>query len=204
MKRLALALLLSLPVAAQAQERFAQLPPDKMTPEQKAIADAIVATRGSMNGPFNAWLRDPALADRLQKTGEQIRFHSSLPPALNEFAILITARHWTSQFEWYAHYPLAMKAGLEAGVAASLAAGERPGGMSPDEAAIYDFSTSLHATGTVDDAVYARVLNRFGEKGVIDLIAVNGYYDLVSMTLNVARVTVPAGTLPPLKSLQED
>ena len=98
--------------AAQGQERFSPLTSEAMSPEQKAIAGAIIASRGSMNGPFNAWLRNPVLADRLQKVGEQIRFHSSLPPALNEFAILITARHWTAQFEWYAHYPLAMKAGL--------------------------------------------------------------------------------------------
>ena len=189
--------------AAQGQERFAPLTTEAMTPEQKAIADAIVASRGSMNGPFNAWLRNPALADRLQKVGEQIRFHSSLPPALNEFAILITARHWTAQFEWYAHYPLAMKAGLEPAVAAGLAIGERPAGMSDDEAAIYDFSTALHALGTVDDAIYKKVLDRFGEKGVVDLIAVNGYYDLVSMTLNVARVSVPAGEPLPLKPLDD-
>ncbi len=204
MKRLALALLLALTGAVQAQGRLADLAPGKMTPEQTAIAAAIVATRGSLNGPFHAWLRDPALADRLQKLGEQIRFHSSLPPALNEFAILITARHWTSQFEWYAHYPLAMKAGLEPAVAADLAAGERPAGMTQDEAAIYDFSLSLHATGDVDDSKYKAVLDRFGETGVVDLIAVNGYYDLVSMTLNVARVSVPPGTAPPLRSLQED
>lgn len=189
--------------AAQGQERFAPLPTEAMTPEQKVIADAIVASRGSMNGPFNAWLRNPVLADRLQKVGEQIRFHSSLPPALNEFAILITARHWTAQFEWYAHYPLAMKAGLEPSVAADLAIGDRPAGMSDDEAAIYDFSTALHALGTVDDAIYKRVLGRFGEKGVVDLIAVNGYYGLVSMTLNVARVSVPAGEPLPLKPLDD-
>ena len=203
MNRLVLGILLSLTGAAQAQDRFVPLAPDAMTPEQRAIADAIVATRGSMNGPFNAWLRDPALADRLQKLGEQIRFHSSLPLELNEFSILITARHWTSQFEWYAHYPLAMKAGLEPDVAADLAAGKRPSGMSGDEAATYDFSTSLHAIGDAGDATYKAVLDRFGEKGVIDLVAVNGYYDLVSMTLNVARVSVPAGTAFPLKPINE-
>ncbi len=189
--------------AAHAEERFAPLAAESMTPEQKAVADAIIASRGSMNGPFNAWLRNPALADRLQKVGEQIRFHSSLPPALNEFAILITARHWTAQFEWYAHYPLAMKAGLEPGVAADLANGERPAQMSADETAIYDFSMALHALGTVDDAAYNAVLSRFGEKGVIDLVAVNGYYDLVSMTLNVARVGLPAGQPLPLKPLDD-
>jgi len=204
MKRLLAAVLLAFSSAAHAQDRFAALPPEQMTPEQKAIAGAIVATRGSLNGPFNAWLRDPALADRLQKLGEQIRFHASLPTALNEFAILITARHWTSQYEWYAHYPLAMKAGLEPSVAADLATGKRPRGMTDDEAAIYDFSIKLHLEGNVDDTTYKRVLDRFGEKGVVDLIAVNGYYDLVSMTLNVAHVSVPAGTAAPLKSLQDD
>lgn len=188
-----------LATAAQAEDRFAPLTPQTMTPEQKAIADAIVASRGSMNGPFNAWLRHPELADRLQKLGEQIRYHSSLPGALNEFAILITARHWTSQFEWYAHYPLAMKAGLAPAIAADLAAGKRPAGMSDDEAAVFDFSKALHDSGNVDDATYERVLGRFGEKGVVDLIAVNGYYDLVSMTLNVARVSVPAGEPLPLR-----
>ena len=205
MKKPLLALVFVLFVGvAQAADRFPVIPPGAMSPEQKAIADAIVATRGSLNGPFNAWLRDPALADRLQKLGEQIRFHSSLPSALNEFAILITARHWTSQFEWYAHYPLAMKAGLEPQVAADLAAGDRPRAMTPDEAAIYDFSISLHITGNADDVTYKAVVDRFGEQGVVDLIAVNGYYDLVSMTLNVARVTVPPGSPPPLKSLLDD
>jgi 4-carboxymuconolactone decarboxylase len=204
MKRLLAMAFLTVAGAAQAQDRFATILPEHMSPEQKAIADAIVATRGSLNGPFNAWLRDPALADRLQRLGEQIRFHSSLPAALNEFAILITARHWTSQFEWYAHYPLAMKAGLEPGVAADLATGERPRGMTDDEAAIYDFSIKLHLEGNVDDAIYKRVLDKFGEQGVIDLIAVNGYYDLVSMTLNVAHVSVPSGAPLPLRSLQDD
>ncbi len=186
---------------AQAGERFTPIAPEKMTPEQKAIADTILSTRGSMNGPFHAWLRDPALADRLEKLGEQIRFHSSLPPPLNEFAILITARKWSSQFEWYAHYPLAMKAGLEPAVAADLARGVRPGGMSDDEALVYDFSVALHRDGDVGDALYDRAVARFGEKGVMDLIAVNGYYDLVSMTLGVAHVSVPAGGKPPLPQL---
>jgi len=189
---------------AYGQERFLPLSAEQMTPEQKAIADAIVTSRGSLNGPFHAWLRDPALADRLQKLGEQIRFHSSLPAKLNEFAILITARHWTAQLEWFAHYPLALKAGLDPAIAADLAAGERPRDMPDDLAAVYDFSTQLHATGNVSDTVYDAAVKKFGEKGVIDLIAVNGYYDLVSMTLNVAHVALPAGTAPPLKSLQDD
>ena len=196
--------LLALSAPALAQDRFVPMTPDQMSPEQKAIAAAIVATRGNMGGPFDAWLRDPELADRLQKLGEQIRFHSTLPRQLNEFAILITARHWTSQFEWYAHYPLALKAGLDAQIAADLASGERPHNMPDDVATVYDFSTQLHATGNVDDVVYASAVRKFGEKGVIDLIAVNGYCDVVSMTLNVAHVGPPEGTPPPLKSLQDE
>jgi 4-carboxymuconolactone decarboxylase len=196
-----IALLFISALPARAEDRFAPLTPDGMTVEQKAIADQIVATRGSMNGPFNAWLRDPPLADRLQRLGEQIRFHSSLPGALNEFAILITARHWTSQFEWYAHYPLAMKAGLDPSVAEDLSQGTRPRAMTDDEAAVYDFSVALHRVGNVDDETYRRALDRFGEKGVMNLIAVNGYYDLVSMTLNVARVMPPPGTTLPLRPL---
>jgi len=100
--------------AAPAAERFAPLDPDRMTPEQKKVADDIVSgPRKSLSGPFNAWLRSPQLADRLQRVGEYLRFHSSVPARLNEFAILITARQWTAQYEWYAHYPLAIKAGLD-------------------------------------------------------------------------------------------
>jgi 4-carboxymuconolactone decarboxylase len=189
--------------SAHAADRFPPITPEKMTPEQKTIAGAIMTTRGSMNGPFYAWLRDPALADRLERTGEQIRFHSSLPHALNEFAILITARKWTAQFEWYAHYPLAMKAGLEPAVADDLAVGVRPRAMSDEEAIVYDFSMALHRSGIVDDDLYARAVAKFGEQGVIDLIAVNGYYDLVSMTLGVARVGLPDGVAPPLKPLSQ-
>jgi 4-carboxymuconolactone decarboxylase len=205
MKFAALFIALSaVPGCAFAQDRFVPMTQDQMSPEQKAIAAAIVASRGNMGGPFDAWLREPELADRLQKLGEQIRFHASLPPELNEFAILITARHWTSQFEWYAHYPLAMKAGLDPAIAADLADGERPRNMPDDVATVYDFSMQLHATGNVNDDVYASAVKKFSEKGVIDLIAVNGYYDLVSMTLNVAHVGVPAGASPPLKSLRDE
>ena len=115
--------------AAPAAERFAPLDPDRMTPEQKKVADDIVSgPRKSLSGPFNAWLRSPQLADRLQRVGEYLRFHSSVPARLNEFAILITARQWTAQYEWYAHYPLAIKAGLDPRIATELATGKRPEG----------------------------------------------------------------------------
>ena len=184
--------------AAAGAERFAALKPEEMTPAQRKVADAIVAgPRKSMGGPFNAWLRKPELADRLQAVGEEVRFHSSLPARLNEFAILITARAWDADYEWYAHYPLALKAGLKPAVAADLANGRRPRSMAADEAAVYDFVTELRRTRRVSDARYAAVQTLYGDQGVIDLVALSGYYDLVSMTLNTAQVRPPEpGPLP--------
>lgn len=189
---------LTLSTSSLAQGRFPELTADQMTPDQKMVATAIVSgPRKSMGGPFNAWLRSPDLADRLQQVGAQLRFHSSVPPKLNEFAILITARAWNAKYEWYAHYPLAIKAGLEREVAAQLAQGHRPTGMSPDEAAVYDFCTELRRDKQVSDVTFAAAKAVLGDQGVIDLIAVSGYYDLVSMTLNVAQVATPAdGDLP--------
>jgi len=187
---------------AQAADRFPELQPGQMNPEQKKVADAIMSgPRKSLSGPFNAWLRSPELADRLQKVGEYLRFNTSLPHRLNEFAILITGREWNSQYEWFAHYPLAIKAGLDPQVAADVAAGRRPEGMKDDERIVYDFSTELRRTKTVSDTTYKAAVDAFGEQGVMDLIAVNGYYDLVSMTLNVAEVKVPSGAQPPLPPL---
>ena len=189
--------------AANAAERFPILTPEQMTPAQKTVAEALMAgPRKSMGGPFNAWLRSPELADRMQKVGEHIRFQSAVPRKLNEFAILITARHWNASYEWYAHYPLALKAGLEPAVAADLAKGERPREMTPDEAAIYDFCIELRRDKRVGDKTYAAAKALLGDQGVIDLIAVNGYYDLVSMTLNVAEVATPADGALPLPELK--
>ena len=193
-----------LAVPATAAERLPNLRPDQLSPEQKAIEDAITSgPRGNSSGPFQAWLRSPVLADRLQKVGEYVRFQTSLPKPLNEFAILIAGRYWNSAFEWAYHYPLAINGGVEASVLADLSNGRVPGGMSGDEALVYAFSTELRRDRMVTDATYARALARFGERGVIDLVAVNGYYDVVCMTLNVAQVPVPAGsTAPPLAILK--
>ena len=189
--------------AASAAERFPTLAPEQMTPAQRAVADKIVAgPRKSMGGPFNAWLRSPELADRLQAVGEQVRFHSSLPPRLNEFAILITARAWDADYEWYAHYPLALKAGLKPAVAAAIARGRRPAGMAADEAAVYDFMAELRRTHRVGDATYGKAHALLGDQGVIDLVALSGYYDLVSMTLNTAQVRPPEPGPLPLPALK--
>jgi 4-carboxymuconolactone decarboxylase len=183
-------------------ERFPALSPDAMTPAQRAAAEAITAgPRKGLQGPFNAWLRSPELAGRLQKVGEYIRFETSLPRRLNEFAILITARAWTAQFEWCAHHPLALEAGLSPAVAADLAQGLRPAAMQADEAAVYDFCTELHYDRLVSQEAFDAAIAALGEQGVVDLIGACGYYALVSMTLNVAEVALPEGASPPLPVL---
>jgi len=210
---LVLAAAASTATAAAAAERFPILQPEQMNAEQKKLLDALLAgPRGGgdaspeavqkmlRGGPFNAWMRSPDLGNRLQNVGAYIRYKTSLPLRLNEFAILITAREWTSQYEWYAHYPLAMKAGLGT-LADELALGKRPSAMKDDEAAVYDFCIELHRTRKVDDAAFNRALALFGEQGVVDLIGVSGYYTAVSMTLNVAQVMPPDGVPPPLKPL---
>ena len=177
--------------------RFAELDPSQMTDAQRKSYDGIVSgPRGDIRGPFNALLRSPDLADRVQRVGEYVRFKSSLPARLNELAILVVARYWSAQYEWYAHRELAMKAGLDAKIADAIAERKRPANMKDDEAAVYDFCTELHEKKSVGDAAYASALELFGEQGVVDLVGVSGYYTLVSMVLNVDRHPLPVGVQP--------
>ena len=179
--------------------RFKPLAGGEMTEAQKKVYDAIAGgPRGSVRGPFNALLRSPELADRVQKLGEYLRFDSSLPRHLNELAILVTARYWSAQYEWYAHAKLAAQAGLASDVIAGISNGKRPEKMTSDEVAIYDFCIELHERKAVSDSAYRAVLERFSERGVVDLIGVSGYYTLVSMLLNVDRHPLPAN--PPIAS----
>ena len=181
-------------------ERMAEIPRDQMTPAQRAVADAIMSgPRQKMSGPFNAWLRNPELADRLQKVGEYVRFNTSLDKRLNEMAIIMTAQYWGSQYEWYAHAPLAIKAGLDPEIVAALGAGNKPEKMKDDEALVWEFTTQLRRDHGVNDAIYAKAVEKFGENGVMDLVGVNGYYDVVAMTLNVAHVSPPANAELPFK-----
>jgi 4-carboxymuconolactone decarboxylase len=196
----AVTILLAGSAVALTGERMPQIPLEQMTPAQRAVAESIMAgPRGGMRGPFNTWLRSPELADRLQKVGEYIRFNTSLDKRLNEMAICMTAQYWGSQYEWYAHAPLALKAGLNPDVLKAIGEGRKPDTMKDDEDIVWEFTTQLRRDHNVDDAVYARALEKFGERGIVDLIAVNGYYDVVSMTLNVARVAPPAGEAMPFK-----
>jgi 4-carboxymuconolactone decarboxylase len=183
------------------ESRFTTLTPETMTAEQKQVADAIQSgPRGAgLRGPFNALLRSPELCDLVQRVGAFVRFKSSLPPRLNEMAIIMAGRKWGAQYEFHAHRRMALEAGLSATIADAIATNQRPAGMAPDEATVYDFVTELLATGHVSDGNFKRVKDAFGERGVIDLVGAVGYYSLVSMTLNVAQVPLPDGVTPPLK-----
>jgi 4-carboxymuconolactone decarboxylase len=185
------------------EQRFTPLTPETMTPEQRAAVEAIQSgPRGAgLRGPFNALLRSPELCDLVQRVGAYVRFKSSLPAALNELAICMAGRKWTAQYEFYAHRRLALEAGLDATILDAIASGNRPASLSADEAAVYDFTSELLGAGQVSDANFARVKERFGERGVMDLVGAIGYYSLVSMVLNVDRVPLPAGVEPPLKPL---
>ena len=180
------------------EPRFPDPKREQMTDAQKRVYDAIAGgPRGGVRGPFGPLLRSPELADRVQKLGEYLRFNTSLPARLNEFAILINARFWDSKYEWSAHKPLAIKGGLAESIADELAQNKRPANMKPDEELVYDFCTILHRKHFVDDALFKRAVATLGEQGVIDLIGVGGYYTLVSMVLNVAEIPLPPGEKSP-------
>ena len=184
-------------------DRFKPLTYAEMTAAQKKMFEGLISgERRGASGPFNVLLRSPEMGDLAQQFGASMRFHSSIPPKLNELAIIITARHWTSQYEWYAHRRAAQTAGLNQSIIDAVAAGTRPAAMAADEAAVYDFCTELLTTKQVSDATFSAARDRFGERGVVDLIGVTGYYQLVSMLLNVDRYPLPDGTKPELKPLR--
>jgi 4-carboxymuconolactone decarboxylase len=183
-------------------DRFKPLTYDKLTPEQKTMAENLLSgERGGMNGPFNVTLRSPEMGDQAQKLGAQLRFHTSLPKKLNELAIIMTARFWTAQYEWSAHKRAALAAGLSPAIIDAIAAGKRPASMQPDEEAIYNFGSELFKTRQVSDAAFKAVVDKFGERGAVDLTGVMGYYCFVSMMLDIDRYPLAEGEKPELKPL---
>lgn len=170
------------------QDRLPPLVREAMTEAQRTAADELIAgPRKGVKGPFIPLMRSPELMARLQKVGEYLRFGSALPPRLSEFATLLVARHWTQQFEWFVHVPLALKEGARADTIAALREGARPAAMSQHEALVHDFCTELQQQRGVSDDTYARALQALGEQGVIDLTALVGYFTLIDMVLNVAH-----------------
>ncbi len=176
---------------------------DRMNDAQQAAADELMAgPRKGVKGPFIPLLRSPELLSRLQKVGEFLRFQSSLPPRLSEFATLVVARQWTQQFEWFTHVPLALEAGTTAATIAALGDGRRPDTMSVEEAAVYDFVTELSTNKGICDSTYRACVDHFTEQGVVELIGLVGYFTLISMVLNVARTPAdPVEGVAPLPAL---
>jgi len=180
-------------------DRFRPLTYDQLTPAQKAMIDHVLAgPRGRVSGPFNVLLRSPEMGDIAQALGAYLRFKSSIPHKLNELAILMTGRFWNAQYEWYAHHKLALEAGLSPAIIEAVAVGKRPADMQSDEAVIYDFCHEFLETKQVSDATFKAAVDKFGERGVVDLVGVMGYYHLVSMLLNVDRYPLPDGVRPEL------
>lgn len=181
-------------------ERLPPLEPHAMSEAQKRAAGELAAgPRGGVRGPFVALLRSPELMSRLQKVGEYLRYQSALAPRLSEFAILVVSRHWTQQFEWRVHVPLALKAGIEQGALDALAEGRRPAPMKHDEALVYDFCDELFRNHGVSDATFGAAVGLLGEQGLVDLIALVGYFVTVSMVMNVAHTPAAAEGVPLLE-----
>src|SRR6202171_1713531 len=186
--------------------RFAPLKADELTQAQKAWADMIAAPPRNakfVNPPYRAYIRNTDLAPSLSALSDYLRWNAWLPPRLSELAILITARQWTAQYEWFAHYPLALKGGLDPTVAGDIAAGKRPDNMRDDEAALYDLATALYRDRKVSDPIYKAALEKFGERGIMDIIGIIGYHDLVSMTLITMQAEAPNDSAPPLQALSK-
>jgi 4-carboxymuconolactone decarboxylase len=187
--------------ATGGEPRFPQLTMAQVNAQQRPLAEAIMKiSKVGIAGPYNPMLRSPVFGQRMFDLLDYLRWHSSVPPRLNEFAILITARLWRSQVEWYAHAPLALSAGLSPQIIADLKANKRPAGMQPDEAAVYDFVIELATGHKVSDATFAGAKAFLGEQQIVDLTAVAGTYVTIAMLLAMAEETVPAGEELPFGS----
>lgn len=180
--------------------RFPQLTMETLNDAQRPLGEKIMQISSvGLAGPYNPLLRSPEMAQHLYDLLDYLRWHSSVPPRLTEFAILIQGRLWRSQVEWYAHYPLALKAGLSENVAADLKANKRPEGMQPDEAAVYDFCMELSTRHAVSDATYGRAKQFLNDQQIVDLTVLSGTYVTIAMVLAAAEEGVPPGQEPPFK-----
>ena len=185
---------------SRAQDRMPPIPADKLTETQRKAAEAFAEGRGyQIRGPFVPLIRSPEVMLRAKAMGDYLRFKSTLGPRLNEMVILITAREWTQQYEWNAHRPAAMKAGLRSEIVDAIADGRRPAAMTEDEEAAYDMATEILRLKRVSDATYGRAVAKFGEQGVIDLLGVIGYYNFLAIVMNATRTALPANAAEPLR-----
>jgi 4-carboxymuconolactone decarboxylase len=177
------------------------LPPEEeLTAEQRAAcAEAASGLRGRVPAPMTAWIRNPELARRAQKLGELLRYQTTLEPRLSELAILVCARHWTSHYEWTVHKREGLKAGLDPEAVAAIAARREPGLRDAREQAVHDAASALLATGRLPAALHARATEALGERGLVELVGILGYYSLVALTLNAFEIGLPEAAAPELE-----
>ena len=179
---------------ALAQTRLPEIPVDKYTTEQQKAAQEFESVRKKAPwGPFAMLMYSPELMNNARAMGDYLRYHSAFDSILSEFAILITAREWSQDYEWSIHYPIAIKAGLKPEIAQALKVGRRPEGMSEDQTIVYDFTIELQRNKQVSDATFAKTEKRFGKKGAVDLAGIAGYYTFLAMEMNMARRPAPVG-----------
>lgn len=195
----ALAVAVVTSASAAAQDRMPPIPADRMTDVQrKAVEEFKAARSADVSGPFVPLLRSPEVMNRARAMGDYLRFKSALPPRLSEFVILIVSRHWTQQYEWNAHRPLALQGGLRADIVEAIQDGRRPERMAADEEALYGLIDEVHRNQSVTDATYAKAVSSVGEQGVVDALGLTGYYTMLAMVMNTARTPLPAGAKPGL------
>jgi 4-carboxymuconolactone decarboxylase len=179
--------------------RLPKLSPETFTAEQKGLADSIKSgPRGEfkMSGPFAIYLHSPGFGELAQKLGGHVRYKTSVPPRLSEFAILCTAQFWKAQYEWAAHAVIAAKQGVKEETIRAIQAGRPPKSAPKDEMAIYAFVKELYAKRRVSTPTYNRVKKLLGDAGTVELVGILGYYAMVSMTLNTFRAPLPEGVKP--------
>ena len=172
--------------------RVATIALEQMTSEQREAHDEVVAgVRGRMPAPMRAWIHSPQMAAHAQKLGAHLRYGTSLPPTLSELAILVTARHWSSHYEWFAHKRDGLKAGLDPAIISAIATRGEPVFSDPAQSIVYQYSKALHEKRTITKIQHDAAVAILGERGVVELVAILGYYSLVSMTLNAFEIGLP-------------
>ena len=194
MKNLAAITLIALLITgeAMAQPRLPTISPDHYSEAQKKAAEDFVAARKvPVFGPFEPLMYSPEVMSQARAMGDYLRYKSGIGTTLSELVILVTAREWTQDYEWYVHAPVAAKMGIKPEIIAAIRDGRRPEGMSADEEMVYDVSTELHLNKRVSDKTYDRAEQRFGKPAMVDLIGINAYYTLLAMQLNAARYEMP-------------
>jgi 4-carboxymuconolactone decarboxylase len=167
------------------QQRLPAIAPEQYTPEQKRAAEEFLAARKvPVFGPFEPMMHSPDIMSMARSMGDYLRYHSAIGNTLSELVILVTAREWSQDYEWYVHQPIALKAGITKDIADAIADGRRPAAMST---VVYDFTTELQRNKRVSDITFDRAEQRFGKKGVVDMAGITGYYTFLAMQLNMAR-----------------